>query len=93
MGDNEINSFSKNVPVENGGNTNPDNETTQNYQNQSYPISKSTILPRNREQNYTHMPYKSWCEHCVRVKAKADHQNAGDGPGSSETTIVLTMLL
>ena len=40
------------------------------------------------EHNCTHIPFRSWCQHCVRGKSKAGHHKAGAGMAGSEMPIV-----
>lgn len=83
MGDNEV------MPVENEEVADPDNEATQDsVRVRVIPSPNPPSRQEALEHNCTHMPYRSWCEHCVRGKAKADHHRAGDGLGASETPVV-----
>ena len=40
------------------------------------------------EHNCTHIPFRSWCQHCVRGKSKSSHHKAGAGMAGSETPVV-----
>ncbi len=44
---------------------------------------ESAVVPTEKEvenHNRTHMPYRNWCPHCIRVKGRdLDHRRAGGG--------------
>ena len=45
-------------------------------------IAAEPIQPTRNEREehqYTHLPYRSWCPHCVRGKARATKHKKGNG--------------
>ena len=48
------------------------------------PPSRQEML----EHNITHMPFRSWCPHCLAGKAKSTKHMQGAGLGVSETPVI-----
>ena len=48
------------------------------------PCKTRSCRLRKKCHELTHLPYRSWCSHCVRVKGKAiDHRKAEQRPEDS----------
>ena len=89
MGDNEVNNFGKDVPVENEEATDPDNEATQDsVRVRGIPSPSPPSRQDALEHDCTNFHFRSWCPRRVRGKAKSDNNRASEGPGMSETPVV-----
>ena len=55
-------------------------------------LMRSPVLPSKQEveeHNVTHIPYRDWCEHCVKARANNDgHAKGGAAPSEDEAPMV-----
>ena len=88
MGDNEINGFDDDKQVVVTEVDDQEEATSNSTRVRAIPSPSPPSRQEALEHNCTHIPFRSWCPHCVRGKAKSDHHRAGEGLGVSETPVV-----
>ena len=88
MGDNEINGFDDDKQVVVTEVDDQEEATSNSTRVRVIPSPSPPSRQEALEHNCTHIPFRSWCPHCVRGKAKSDHHRAGEGLGVSETPVV-----
>ena len=81
MGDNEINGFDDDKQVVVTEVDDQEEATSNSTRVRVIPSPSPPSRQEALEHNCTHIPFRSWCPHCVRGKAKSDHHRAGEGLG------------